>query len=244
MAMSLAQPSGMERRRTSARMPCGSKPTLPNPQRYFIGHGELLPRVCLELAGKSVGVHLQRDAIVTAARQESSDIQLRESRNSKLEVLLDVDEFMEQEPIRKLLVGYDDITEPNRGDFREVRRFEMPMPTSVRRNGGLLSRMPSSTKSRAASHRLPLANRPLGLVLTQENTQQMGRQRIAPIDEVGRIERDEFDFGGYAGRARNDSAREKKRPVTAAPMHPIMDFSFITLPHWASSHTRAPRPER
>ncbi len=93
-------------------------------------------------------------------------------------------------------------------------------------------------------HRLPLPDRPLGLVLIQEIAQQMGRQRIAPIDEVGRIECDEFDFGGYARRARSHSAREKKRPVTAAPMHPVMDFSFITLPHWANSHTRAPRPER
>ncbi len=80
-------------------MPSGLKPALPNPERYFIGHGELLPTVCLELAAKSVGVHLQRDAFVAAARQESSDIQLQESRNSKLAVLLDVDEFMEQERV-------------------------------------------------------------------------------------------------------------------------------------------------
>jgi hypothetical protein len=46
--------------------------------------------------------------------------------------------------------------------------------------------------------------------VSEEIAQQMGRLRIAPIDEVGRIERDESDFGGYAGRARNHSAREKK----------------------------------
>ena len=74
-------------------MPCGSKPFLPDPPRHFIRHGEMLPRVCLELAAEGVGVNLKRDAVVAAARQESPDVQLRESRNPELAVLLDVDQF-------------------------------------------------------------------------------------------------------------------------------------------------------
>jgi predicted hotdog family 3-hydroxylacyl-ACP dehydratase len=49
-------------------MASDSKPVLPNPSRYFVGDGELLPRFSLELAAKGVGIHFQRDAVIAAAR--------------------------------------------------------------------------------------------------------------------------------------------------------------------------------
>src|SRR5207302_10808639 len=90
--------------------------------RHFICYGELLPRVCLKLAAKGVGVNLKRDAVVPAARQEPLDVQLRESRNPELAILLDVDEFMEQESVRKGHVRYHRIAERDGGHLGEVRQ--------------------------------------------------------------------------------------------------------------------------
>src|SRR5207302_2874896 len=90
--------------------------------RHFICYGELLPRVCLKLAAKGVGVNLKRDAVVPAARQEPLDVQLRESRNPKLAILLDVDEFMEQESVRERHVRYHRIAERDGGHLGEVRQ--------------------------------------------------------------------------------------------------------------------------
>ena len=87
-----------------------------------IRHGELLRWVSLETAAKSVGILFQRDAIVAPARKESPDVKLRESRNPKLAVLLNVDEFVEQEPFSKRHVRYHDITERDGGHLEEVRQ--------------------------------------------------------------------------------------------------------------------------
>lgn len=103
-------------------MPCDSKPALPDPPRHFVGHGELPPRVRLEPAAKLVGVRLQRDSVVAAARQESPDVQFRESRNPKLAILLDMDEFMEQQRVRKRHVRYHDIAESRSGHLGDVRQ--------------------------------------------------------------------------------------------------------------------------
>jgi len=107
--------------------------------------------VRLEAAAKAVGVGLQRDAIVVAAREKPPDVQLRESWNPKLSVLLDMDEFMEQEPVREGHVRHDHISECDGGHLGEARQAREAHARQHRVERRVLDVEPLQDEARAAS---------------------------------------------------------------------------------------------
>ena len=52
--------------------------------------------------------------------QESENVQIRELRNSKLPILLDMYQFVEQESVGKWHMRYDDIGESNRSHLAKI----------------------------------------------------------------------------------------------------------------------------
>lgn len=68
----------------------------------------------------AVSIHFERNAVVRAARQKSSNVQFGKPRNAKLAVLLGVHKLVKEKPICKRLVRDRGIAERDRRHLREV----------------------------------------------------------------------------------------------------------------------------
>src|ERR1700722_3454747 len=79
-----------------------------------------------------VRIHLQRYRLVAAPLQKAADIELAETRNAKLPILLGVNEFVEQEAIGKRLMRYHNIAECNGRHPRLIRQVLEAQPLQER----------------------------------------------------------------------------------------------------------------
>jgi hypothetical protein len=96
------------------------KPARINPRLNIGIRGKRPCGRCREPSIQFVSVHLQRDGFIGAFIQEAADILGRELHQSQLLVLNDMNEFMEQEPLRERRVGDHRVHECDRRHEGEV----------------------------------------------------------------------------------------------------------------------------
>jgi hypothetical protein len=119
-----------------------SIPGLLNPIQYFIRDRESLPRTRLEPRPKPVSMNFERDAIVSATSEKTLYVQFCEARNSKSPILLDMYEFMEQEPVGERHMRYDHIRECNRGHLAKIWQVREPHFRQHRIERGICDSVP------------------------------------------------------------------------------------------------------
>jgi hypothetical protein len=73
-----------------------------------------------ETASEQVRVAFKRNPVIPATSKKTADVQRGKSRNSQLSVLLDVDEFVEQQAVRKRFMRYDDVLKGHRRHVTEL----------------------------------------------------------------------------------------------------------------------------
>jgi hypothetical protein len=121
-----------------------SEPAVAYPRPHFIRHRKSYPWVSLKPAAEVISIDLQRDAIVPATIEESANVQLGEAGDAQLPVLLDMNQFVEEQPVGERLVRDHHIAECDRRHVGEAGQVGESHPAQRHIEGRILHAQCSS----------------------------------------------------------------------------------------------------